>query len=399
MSKPLIILYTHKIPYPYHTGTNQRIKSLVAFLRKSYKVGLIVPVYHPTITSLEESYDFVWFGGRYNTFLDKLRWHATGWLKMLLLRIQTEVSRRDFANPLIQKNIHAAWKLNQVCRSHLPALVIVEKIFSTVPAVTIAKHHKIPVWLDVHDLYTISEAGITDAVRDRFSGITTDDEVRLLRQYDTLIAIQHNDAGLLRKLLPGKNIILAMHPVGTHSGNHTEKLPFRLLFVGSSAQHNVEAIRVFVDEVLPKVALVCPETELEVCGSVVSSLEANVPNVRLTGVADDLAVHYAQANIVINPALSGSGLKIKTVEALAYGKCLVTTPIGAEGLANAEQAMAVVEPDRMHETIIRLLYNTEQIKQYEHSAKAYAASHFTPDVCYAELMAELGFVIEEKSKS
>ena len=50
------------------------------------------------------------------------------------------------------------------------------------------------------------------------------------------------------------------------------------------------------------------------------------------GHKENIEKEYAEATVVINPAWIGTGLKIKTVEALARGKALVTTPKGIEGL-------------------------------------------------------------------
>jgi len=51
---------------------------------------------------------------------------------------------------------------------------------------------------------------------------------------------------------------------------------------------------------------------------------------------------YDKCGFVVNPCLSGTGLKIKSVEALSYCKPLITTPEGAEGIADSSGQGSVV---------------------------------------------------------
>ena len=57
---------------------------------------------------------------------------------------------------------------------------------------------------------------------------------------------------------------------------------------------------------------------------------------------DDLTSVYQRADVVINPISIGTGLKIKNIEALGFGKPLVTTSVGAEGLESGSQLAFLV---------------------------------------------------------
>jgi hypothetical protein len=82
--------------------------------------------------------------------------------------------------------------------------------------------------------------------------------------------------------------------------------------------------------------------------------------VLFTGVVDDLAPCYAGARVVINPAVAGTGLKIKTVESIAYLRPIVTFPSGAEGIAEPLLNMCHVASDwyEFAEKVMALLDTT-----------------------------------------
>ena len=98
------------------------------------------------------------------------------------------------------------------------------------------------------------------------------------------------------------------------------------------------------------------DVRLLVAGTVCQALTAE-PGVELLGVVDRLEDAYAQAGIVVNPVLAGTGLKTKTVEALGHAKPLVTTACGAEGIEEAAGTAFLMadEPEAMAAQILKLM--------------------------------------------
>ena len=79
-------------------------------------------------------------------------------------------------------------------------------------------------------------------------------------------------------------------------------------------------------------------------------------NITLEGTVDDIDIIYQKCSIIINPALVGSGLKIKNIEALSRGVPLITTSIGAGGLSYFSREMSVVDdfsqyPEAIEKTV------------------------------------------------
>jgi glycosyltransferase involved in cell wall biosynthesis len=113
--------------------------------------------------------------------------------------------------------------------------------------------------------------------------------------------------------------------------------PDTMLFVGSF-QHvpNLQALNWFANEVLPRILAQRPGALFVVVGSnLPESLIylANHPNVRLTGGVPDIREPLERYAVFVCPILSGSGVRVKLLEAFAAGIPVVSTTIGAEGLS------------------------------------------------------------------
>ena len=111
----------------------------------------------------------------------------------------------------------------------------------------------------------------------------------------------------------------------------------RIVFVGSMDYHaNIEAAVWFVRRVWPGVSAAFPDWRLTLVGSnpvpAVREL-ADAANVEVTGTVPDVRPYYREAVSAIVPVLTGSGTRLKILEAMAAGVPVVSSSVGAEGLA------------------------------------------------------------------
>ena len=110
-----------------------------------------------------------------------------------------------------------------------------------------------------------------------------------------------------------------------------------LMFLGGYYYFpNLNAANFLIDRVWPIVHQARPDAKLMIAGTHpenISSYSQAVPGVEFTGFVEDLDALYARTRIVCCPILSGGGTRVKIIEAAAYGKPIVATPIGAEGLS------------------------------------------------------------------
>ena len=78
-----------------------------------------------------------------------------------------------------------------------------------------------------------------------------------------------------------------------------------------------------------------PGTSIRVAGKICIRIPESSRYQKL-GVVEDLGVLYGSITLAINPEIWGTGLKIKTIEPLAYGCPVVTTSAGIQGIEEAE---------------------------------------------------------------
>jgi glycosyltransferase involved in cell wall biosynthesis len=123
---------------------------------------------------------------------------------------------------------------------------------------------------------------------------------------------------------------------------------------------------------------------LAVIGKVCDRLDFDDWYVTKLGVVEDrLEEYYAKSKVVIIPILEGSGLSIKTIESLAQGRAVVTTPVGARGLAHDPDAFVQIDmlsdPGGTARAILELLGSELLRKRLQRTAQDYYRRHFGRD--------------------
>jgi polysaccharide biosynthesis protein PslH len=97
---------------------------------------------------------------------------------------------------------------------------------------------------------------------------------------------------------------------------------------------NVDGVIHFVQDIWPRIAAAHPDAHCKIIGGrpPPTLLALAGPRVELTGFVPDLRPHLAAAAAVVVPLRLGGGTRLKIVEAMAMGKAIVSTTLGAEGI-------------------------------------------------------------------
>ncbi|MFZ0428393.1 MAG: glycosyltransferase family 4 protein, partial [Acidobacteriota bacterium] len=169
-----------------------------------------------------------------------------------------------------------------------------------------------------------------------------EEEAVELRLADVLVAIQHEEGEELRRLCPDRPVVVAQHSLAPACCPSSPTSSQDVLYVGNLYAPNVEGLKTFLEEVWPQVLAAVPGARLVVCGAVSEAFSNHRPDVHLHGVVPDLNPFYEQSALVVNPTPYGTGLKIKSCEALARGKALVATRAGFLGMAESAREAAIV---------------------------------------------------------
>lgn len=152
-------------------------------------------------------------------------------------------------------------------------------------------------------------------------------EKQAVRYSDILTAINERDKNIIEKKYGGhvSGIIYPWY----NGGNLSNELlpisnPLEVLFMGAYTHHaNIAGIAWFIEKVLPRT-----DIHLTIAGREMEKLRKIYPasnKLQIVGSVDNVECVYRNADCVVAPIFDGSGMKIKTGEALSYGKTVVGT--------------------------------------------------------------------------
>jgi glycosyltransferase involved in cell wall biosynthesis len=222
---------------------------------------------------------------------------------------------------------------------------------------------------------------------------TAHEEKIMLLQSDVILGIQDHESEYLAKLLPGKHVAtvgidadLPLDP-GLPS-----KAPEIIGIIGSDNPANLEGLDLFLDQCWPAIRAQRPEARLCIAGKLGIALQNKfsdgVPDgIDTLGWISDLASFYRDLRLIVNPVVRGTGLKIKSVEAMAHARPLVAYPVGLEGMAWSSGLpwIEVPDPQAMASACIELLMDPCRCDVMGESARHYAVDRLGDEHVYAPL--------------
>jgi len=223
-------------------------------------------------------------------------------------------------------------------------------------------------------------------------------ELRLLPRLDRIQVCSRANQTYLESFLPQ---IKGRIDAGLRAGIETPRYSFKpggrepgtLLFLGSFRhQPNQEAITWFLHHVWPRIRAAQPDVRLIVIGSDPPprhSLPGDAEGVQLRGFVDDIREPLARYAVFICPILTGSGVRVKLLEAFAAGIPSVSTALGAEGLTatSGDICRLADDPDAFARETIELLSNPAGAAAMAERARAYVVAERDLTAMTGELVA------------
>lgn len=160
-------------------------------------------------------------------------------------------------------------------------------------------------------------------------------ERQLLDKVDCVLAVSPNDLNKFRELKSG--LIGEVFPAGidTEFWQYTPSESCNKLYhIGSMEWHaNQQAVSYFLKEVWPLLHSTDPSLSLHLAGKALDQESYSAINTQLYPKVDDAYGFVSEMDLCVVPLLSGSGIRLKILEAMSAGKIVITTSIGAQGIA------------------------------------------------------------------
>ena len=279
----------------------------------------------------------------------KLKWYWEAVWNQLGYRSEVAVGRAglqlsDFTWPW------AVQQFVECVRDFRPDVVVIEyiKLAYLIDGLTRKERNQIRVSVDSHDILhrrcqQFQERGLPHWIE-----ITEAEELAAASKFDSVLAIQPNEAKYFREHLKARGCETEVIVAGFAASDVLLNPRRKFLnsqqptfgYIGSRNPSNVDACEWLLESLWPQVLQNCPAARLILGGSVCqylslpNSLEASV---ELAGFVENVESFYEKIDFCWNPVRFGTGLKIKNVEALSFGKPLLTTGGGRAGLDFPDQ--------------------------------------------------------------
>jgi GT2 family glycosyltransferase/glycosyltransferase involved in cell wall biosynthesis len=206
-------------------------------------------------------------------------------------------------------------------------------------------------------------------------------ELRLLPRMDRIQVCSADNARYLESFLPQlRGRIDSEYRAGIDTSlydfHERGREPFTMLFLGSFRHlPNVEALQWFVENVFNRIRAKEPRARLIVIGSDPPPRHSlpDAEAIELIGFVEDVREPLGRYSVFVCPILSGSGVRVKLLEAFAAGIPVVSTRIGAEGLADKDGDVCGLadDPEGFADRVVQAMQNPDEASAMARRARAF----------------------------
>jgi len=210
-------------------------------------------------------------------------------------------------------------------------------------------------------------------------------EVAAWRWADVITCVSEEEAALVRRAAPGREIVVVSWGVALSDRPvaHASRRDAVFLggFMSGEDSPNADGVRHLVDDLMPQLWNVCADLRLTIAGSdptpsVLARASDRVSVIgRVAHPVETLERHLVQ----LAPLRFGSGIKLKLVESITSGTPFVTTSIGAEGLHLGALAGALVgdTPTQWSGMAVRMLTDPAAWQEVHEELLTIGREHFS----------------------
>jgi GT2 family glycosyltransferase len=316
----------------------------------------------------------------------------------------------EFANDDLDWLIHRQIYLHQID--------VVQLEYTPLGQYARAYRH-IPTILFEHDIYFQSIArglahmpGTLARIKARYEYLRAlHYELGMLRRCDQVQVCTRENGEYLAGFLPRSGALRGRLQAGLRAGIDTARYdfspggrePFTMLFLGSFRHEpNVVALDWFVNEVLPRIVARRPEARLVVVGADVPPRHPYAdrePAIEIRGFVEDIREPLGRYAVFVCPVRSGSGVRVKLLEAFASGIPVVSTRLGAEGLArqDGEFCWLADQSEAFADNVLRIFDDQPLAAEMAARARAEVVANWDMAAITARLVESYWDAVREKN--
>jgi glycosyltransferase involved in cell wall biosynthesis len=231
-------------------------------------------------------------------------------------------------------------------------------------------------------------------------------EFDMYRNADKVLALTPQGKNELLAICPDLDISVVPHGVDVDTFAFSPQVEEEnsLVFLGNYLHYpNVDAVLYFHEEIWPGLKKALPELKFYVVGQSpppeITRLVSD-ESIVVTGTVDDVTPYLRRGQIFICPVRLGGGFRGKILEAMALGRPVVSTRLGAEGIpaSDGENVILADRPDDFVKGITGLIGNADLYHRIQNNARKLMEEHYAWDKGVAQLEAVLEDMMNRRQK-
>ncbi|MBQ7279583.1 MAG: glycosyltransferase [Bacteroidales bacterium] len=278
-------------------------------------------------------------------------------------------------------------------------VVHVESVFLTPYVPTIRRHSRAVVVLRAHNvehlIWRQLARGTSNPLRRSYLkhlALTLSVyEREHINDYDGVVCITERDAAFFRDNGCRKPIVAIPFAVAPEPMNGVDEEPYSLFHLGSMDwMPNVEGVEWLLHKVWPRIHAEVPQARLYLAGRNMPKqiMDAAVEGVSVVGEVPDAMYFIGSKQINIVPLLSGSGIRVKIIEAMSAGKVVISTSVGAEGInyTDGENILIADTPEQFAMQVKRCVEDGNLCRTIGDNAYRFIADNYDSNVLTERLM-------------
>jgi polysaccharide biosynthesis protein PslH len=397
-----ILFITEKFPYPLDSGGRIRTYHILQGLSQEHDVTLLTTIERPEQRQQIGALERVCAQVKVIQAPAETRIQlGIKLLKNLLSPTPIVVERHylpEMAEAVRTTLSQAEPAFNVVHFDHLDAAVYLD----------CAPHNR-PTVLDEHNIVTNQVKTSAAAEPNRLKRAYMQSQLRKTHRYEAHICSRmtrclvcsDTDQAYLLKMAPDARVTPIPNGVDiayfSATNVKTEETPQpgpAVIFVGTlDYGPGAGAVRYFCDEILPRIHQQRPDVRFLAVGqnppAYLQTLAGRDARIIVTGRVDDIRPYVTQAEVFIVPLRSGSGTRLKILDAMAMEVPIVATSIGAEGLdvRSGEHLLLADTPTAFSAAVLQLLQDQALARRLREHGRQLVQQRYSWDVIWNDLLA------------
>jgi polysaccharide biosynthesis protein PslH len=363
-----ILMITHFVPYPPTSGALQRNYNLLREVARHHEVNLVTLNQKALLPSKEKLADAIKnitpFCKTIKVFPIPSDCHPACWYILLLANIfsTTPYSVWRFYSNKMAKEIQKIIKTSQIDVIHVDTIDLAGYALNITTHPRVLNHHNIESELlfrrAQHAKNPFSRWYLTSQARkvERY-------EKQYVPKFDANVAVSTRDLIGIRSLCNPDSAMLVANGTDTDyfspSGTSQE---LSCIFAGGlNWLPNADAMLFFCTSIFPLIKANVPEVTMTIIGTnpapELIRIAEKTEGIEVLGFVPDIRSYMANAAVHVVPLRIGGGTRLKILDALAMGKAIVSTTIGAEGieLTDGHDIMIADTAELFAQKVVQLL--------------------------------------------